>query len=240
MFSAKYLIVNADDFNLTRGTDRAILECHDRGIVSSTTVLMTLPISRATADSLVVRPFLGKGVHLSLTLGTAVSPKTPFVLTRDLLKRAKKIPTKIAEREYEAQILKFKKLLGTFPSHMDTHHHIQIHANILAAMKRLSKKYQIPLRGSLHHLFEDLDPAKHWTREQFVRRLEQLPAGISEIMVHPGYVDQDLRNISSFQSGREVERKILSDPSLCEVLDRLNIKLINFRDLRFFTSLYPH
>ena len=238
MFNAKYLIVNADDFNLTRGTDRAILECHDQGIVSSTTVLVTLPLSASTAKSLKSRPLFGKGIHLSLTLGDAVSPKTPFQLKRDLLKRIEKIPTKVAEREYEAQILKFKRLIGRLPSHMDTHHHIQVHPNILSAIKRLSKKYQIPFRGNTHYLFEDLDPAKHWTSEKFIRCLNKLPSGISEIMVHPGYVDHDLKSISSFQKGREVERKILTGSKAKDLLEKLNIKLINFNDLRYFTPLY--
>ena len=238
MFPAKYLIVNADDFNLTRGTDRAILECHDRGIVSSTTVLVTLPFSAQTAQQLKSRPFLGKGIHLSLTLGTAVNSKTSFRLTRDLLKKIQKIPAEEARGEYEAQILKFRKILGELPSHMDTHHHIQTSPNIVTAVKRLSVKYRIPFRGCTHHLFEDLDPSNHWTREKFTRVIKKLPAGISEIMVHPGYADRDLRAISSFQNGREVERKILSDATLRSLLDQLNIKLISFRDLAYFSSLY--
>jgi predicted glycoside hydrolase/deacetylase ChbG (UPF0249 family) len=35
----KRLIVNADDFGLTRGVNRAILECHQRGMVTSTTLM---------------------------------------------------------------------------------------------------------------------------------------------------------------------------------------------------------
>lgn len=238
MFPAKYLIVNADDFNLTRGTDRAILECHDKGIVSSTTVLVTLPLSSATAKSLKSRPLFGKGIHLSLTLGEAVSPKTPFQLKRDLLKKIGKIPTKVAEWEYEAQILKFKRLIGQLPSHMDTHHHIQVKSNILSAIKNLSKKYKIPFRGNTHFLFEDLDPAKHWTGEKFTRCLNKLPNGISEIMVHPGYVDRDLKSISSFQKGREIERQILTSSNVKNLLEKKNIKLINFNDLRYFSPLY--
>ncbi len=241
----KYLIVNADDFNLTRGTDRAILECHDKGIVSSTTVLMTLPFSPKTVRDLKARPFLGKGIHLSLTLGTAVSPKTPFQLTRNMLTVAHKIPVKAAEREYEAQILKFKKLTGRLPTHMDTHHHIHGLRNIQTAIGSLSRKFGIPFRrvnkampGATHYLFEDLDPKKHWTGSKFAQVLKELPSGISEIMVHPGYVDRDLKAISSFQSGREIERKILMAPKIRALLDPLNIKLINFSAIQYFSPLF--
>jgi len=239
MFPAKYLIINADDFNLTRGVDQAILECHDHGIVSSTTILMTLPMPPSSVKALRSRPFLGKGIHLSLTLGKAVNSKTPFTLNRALLSHIRKIPLKIAEQEYEAQILKFKRLLGDFPTHMDTHHHIHGHPNIFAAISRLSKKYKIPVREVRGpHLFEDLDPKHHWTRSKFLNCLKKLPFGISEIMVHPGYVDGALRKISSFLTGRDVERRFLRDEKLKGVLDDLNIKLINFSDLTYFRPLY--
>lgn len=241
----KYLIVNADDFNLTRGINRAILECHDHGIVTSTTLLVTLPLSAQFIQALKSRPHLGKGIHLSLTLGDRVHPKTPFALNRGLLPEIHRIPADVAEREYEAQILKFKNLLGKLPTHMDTHHHIHGHANIFDAIRRLSRKYKIPYRkvnhsvpGATHFLFEDLDPERHWTRDQFLRCLKHLPKGISEIMVHPGYVDQELRHISSFLDGREFERRFLSDRSILRLADRENIKLIHFGDLRYFGPLF--
>lgn len=238
MFPSKYLIINADDFNLTRGVDRAILECHDKGLVTSTTVLVTLPFLKSSVKELRRRPFLGKGIHLSLTLGEAVHPKTPFPLKRELLKRLHKLSGKDVEREYEAQILKFKKLLGEFPSHMDTHHHVHIVPNILSAVRRLSAKYDMPYRLQTHHLFEDLDPKKHWTREKFAQCLRKLPSGISEIMVHPGFVGAPLRKISSFLTGRNAERKLLQDAKLRSLLDEINIKLINFNDLAYFKPLY--
>lgn len=239
MFPAKYLIINADDFNLTRGVDRGILECHDKGIVTSTTVLVTLPFPKASANALNQRPFLGKGIHLSLTLGRAVHPKTPFALKRDLLKHLRKLPIKVVEREYEAQILKFKRLLGIFPTHMDTHHHVHGHSNIFKAISQLSKKYGIPVREvKSSHLFEDLNPKTHWTRSKFLNCLKNLPNGISEMMVHPGYVDGSLRKISSFLTGRDEERILLQDTKFRPLLDELNIKLINFKDLIYFRPLY--
>jgi len=37
----KRLIVNADDFGLTQGVNRAIAACHQQGIVSSATLMAT-------------------------------------------------------------------------------------------------------------------------------------------------------------------------------------------------------
>ncbi len=37
------LIVNADDFNLTDGVSRGIVEAYQRGILTSTTAMVNLP-----------------------------------------------------------------------------------------------------------------------------------------------------------------------------------------------------
>ena len=39
----KYLVVNADDFGLSAGINRGILEAHQQGIVTSTTVAVNFP-----------------------------------------------------------------------------------------------------------------------------------------------------------------------------------------------------
>ena len=41
--SVKYLIVNADDLGASRGINRAIFELHERGIVTSTSLMIRLP-----------------------------------------------------------------------------------------------------------------------------------------------------------------------------------------------------
>jgi predicted glycoside hydrolase/deacetylase ChbG (UPF0249 family) len=37
----KFLIFNADDFGASTGVNRGILECHTRGVVSSTSLMVT-------------------------------------------------------------------------------------------------------------------------------------------------------------------------------------------------------
>ena len=37
----KFLIVNADDFGASAGVNRGILECHTRGVVTSTSLMVT-------------------------------------------------------------------------------------------------------------------------------------------------------------------------------------------------------
>ena len=69
----KYLIVNADDFGISEGINRGILEAHLYGIVTSTTV-MPNGLSLANAISLAKsNPSLGVGIHINIVEGKPVS-----------------------------------------------------------------------------------------------------------------------------------------------------------------------
>ncbi|MFZ0950260.1 MAG: ChbG/HpnK family deacetylase, partial [Candidatus Sulfotelmatobacter sp.] len=67
------LIVNADDFGLTAGVNRAILETHTAGVVSSTTLMAN---GLAFEDAVVAArsaPNLSVGCHVVLVDGTPVA-----------------------------------------------------------------------------------------------------------------------------------------------------------------------
>jgi predicted glycoside hydrolase/deacetylase ChbG (UPF0249 family) len=68
------LILNADDFGLTRGVNRAIAELHAAGALTSATLMA----SGAAFDGAIAvahaHPTLGVGCHIVLTDGTPISP----------------------------------------------------------------------------------------------------------------------------------------------------------------------
>ena len=74
MIPKRRLVVNADDFGLSAGVNRGIMEAHAAGTVSSTSLLVNAPgftdAVRAAGDA----PELGVGLHLNLTMGAPVSP----------------------------------------------------------------------------------------------------------------------------------------------------------------------
>ena len=48
--AARVLIVNADDFGLSAGVNRGIVEAHERGIVTSASLMVRRPAAREAAD----------------------------------------------------------------------------------------------------------------------------------------------------------------------------------------------
>jgi hopanoid biosynthesis associated protein HpnK len=66
----------------------------------------------------------------------------------------------------------------------------------------------------------------------FVDIVDRLPNGVSEVMCHPGYVDEDLKRTPTrlyFQRERELE--LLTRRELRDLLERAGVTLASYRDL---------
>src|SRR6516164_6325457 len=68
------------------------------------------------------------------------------------------------------------------------------------------------------------------TREGVEKLLESLPDGTTELMCHPGYVDEELRKTATrLQESRQTELQILTDGSLRKLVATRGIRLISYR-----------
>jgi len=70
----KRLIVNADDFGLTHGVNRAIVACHERGIVSSATLMATSNYFDEAVTLAATLPKISVGCHVVLVDGEPLQP----------------------------------------------------------------------------------------------------------------------------------------------------------------------
>ncbi len=158
------LIVNADDFGLTPGINRAIAELHAAGAVSSATLMATGP---AFADAVTLahaHPTLGIGCHIVLTDGTPASPPEtiPTLLGPDrrafrsslkdfvLAALLHRINPAEVEREAIAQI-RILQRAGIQVTHLDTHKHTGILPGITGVLLRAAAATDI---GALRNPFE--------------------------------------------------------------------------------------
>jgi len=68
------------------------------------------------------------------------------------------------------------------------------------------------------------------TRAGVEHLLESLPEGTTELMCHPGYADDDLRNSRTrLQNSRELELRILTDTAVRKIVATRGIRLINYQ-----------
>ena len=67
--AVRRLIINADDFGLTAGVNRAIIEAHEHGIVTSTTLMANSRAFDQAAEMAKARPSMSTGCHVVLLDG---------------------------------------------------------------------------------------------------------------------------------------------------------------------------
>ena len=146
----RQLIVNADDFGLTQGVNRAISESHAGGVVTSSTLMASGPAfddAVAIARSL---PSLAVGCHVVLVDGAPVSaPASIPTLVASRSSNPKRFFGKVSSvaarallggydedelvREMVAQIRRIQAA-GIQVTHLDTHKHAHIFPAILKAL----------------------------------------------------------------------------------------------------------
>lgn len=151
----KLVIVNADDFGLTEGVNRGILDAHHRGVVTSTSLLANGAAFQGAVALAQAAPKLGVGVHLNLTDGKPTARAadiptlvngdgtlawTPMQLVKGLV--AGTIRLDHIERELRAQI-EYVLAAGVRPTHLDGHQHIQAWPSIFAITVKLALEYGI-------------------------------------------------------------------------------------------------
>jgi len=69
------------------------------------------------------------------------------------------------------------------------------------------------------------------TLDYLLSLLDALPPGTTELMCHPGYVDEGLAS-SSYRAEREIELALLTHPAVRQRLDKRDIELTTFGALR--------
>ncbi len=67
--------------------------------------------------------------------------------------------------------------------------------------------------------------------ERLRRDLQSLPQGVTELIVHPGYVDATLASLDDYLAPREIERAALTSDSITSLLRALPIRLATFATL---------
>ena len=150
------LIINADDFGLTPGINRAIIELHRAGVLTSATLMATGPAFDDAAALARSNPSLGVGCHIVLTDGSPASPPEtiPSLLGPDgktfrpslinflhALLRGR-IREEDIEREASAQIHKLQQA-GIPITHVDTHKHTHLFPAVARPLLRVLERTSV-------------------------------------------------------------------------------------------------
>ncbi len=140
--AARLLTVNADDFGFTRGVNRGILDCHQNGILTATTLMANGGAFEDAVRLARAHPSLDVGAHLVLVQGSSVLTGAPLPPTVPALVRALALRRLDPYGELRAQMEKILAA-GVRVTHLDTHKHTHLLPPVLDAVLRLAQQYRV-------------------------------------------------------------------------------------------------
>jgi predicted glycoside hydrolase/deacetylase ChbG (UPF0249 family) len=234
MDTKRFLIVNADDFGLSEGVNRGIIEAHERGIVTSASLMVLKPSASSAASYSREHPRLSVGLHLDLGEwtydGDAWSPVYQVVPLED---RA------VVAEELERQLGGFRRLIGRDPTHIDSHQHFHQDEPVQSAAVELARRLDVPLRhfspgirycgrfyGQTARGFPLPDAI---SVESLIAILTEMPPGLTELGCHPG---RAIGEESPYDVERSAEVDVLSHLIVRTFLGAEGIELVSFRDVK--------
>jgi chitin disaccharide deacetylase len=226
------LIINADDFGRSPGINRGIAACHERGVVTSTSLMVRWPAALEAAGLAHRFPSLSVGLHIDLCewsqSGGNYHPLYEVVPLDDEIK---------VRDEILRQIEAFAQLMGGTPTHLDSHQHVHHKGVARRVAGEMASQLGVPLRqfhpriryeGGFYGQSRKGEPYPDLVSvEALTRIIESLPDGITELGCHPAF-DRDVDGM--YRDEREVEVATLCDPRVREAIDANGVTLVSFRD----------
>ncbi|MGL5978067.1 MAG: carbohydrate deacetylase [Erysipelotrichaceae bacterium] len=248
----KQLIVNADDFGLCESVNQGIIKGARDGVITSTSMLVNMDYSLHAASLLDDTLELGVGLHVNITKGKPVSnpQDIPSLVDEDgnflasgwYLQENHSVHVDDLIREFDQQYHRFIALTNRKPDHINIHHIYDFYGNYPALFDHVINSYHLPLR-----LFEDNQSSDYSfpnikkidsldasviTKEVYLEKLKHTKANIVEIAMHPGYVDETLKQLSSMTQDRLCDLEVVLDPEFKQQVEAFGFHFAKFSDIK--------
>ena len=226
--SGRTLIVNADDFGRSEAVNRGVARGHEKGIVTSASLMVRRHAAKEAAAYSSEHPNLSLGLHIDLG---------EWIYRDGRWYAVEEVPGPPRE-EVERQLADFVRLVGRQPTHIDSHQHVHREEAVGLVLAEVARQLGIPLRGHGSRVQYcgsfygqsakgDLLHAAI-SVESLLDLLAALPAGVTELGCHPGVGADD-----DFPYGKErsIELETLCDPKVRAGLVANRIQLSSFAAL---------
>ena len=218
---ARFLVVNADDLGLSAAVNAGVFEAHERGVVTSASLMVRQGAAEEAAEAFSGYPSLAVGLHLDLG-GWDYERGETVVLSG-------------VEEECRNQLDRFQSLTGRNPTHLDSHKHSHESERLAPPAERLAAELGVPLRNRqirYEGRFYGRDAAgapdpAAISPARLVELIRELPPGWTEIGCHPAAGPVPA---SSYDSERQLELQTLCDPAVRSALDACGVRPRSFAE----------
>ncbi|HEX2665994.1 MAG TPA: ChbG/HpnK family deacetylase [Candidatus Acidoferrum sp.] len=218
----KYLIVNADDFGASCGINRGIMEAHERGILTSASLLVDAQGAKQAAALSRTAPNLSVGLHADVRMELE-EPADDAESLAESLRR---------------QFRRFEQLMRCRPTHIDSHHNVHRDPRALPHFLEFAREYGMPLRehsraryfSKFYGQWGGKTHLEQISVESLARMLQtEIGDSVTELSCHPGHVDAEYPTGYSLE--REAELRTLCDPRVRDALAEHAFQLISYHHL---------
>ncbi|QGY44034.1 ChbG/HpnK family deacetylase [Maribellus comscasis] len=255
-----YLLIRTDDIGSFHAANLACIETYQNGIAQSVELMAPCAWFLEATKMLNENPGFDVGIHLTLTSewsNTKWRPLTPcpslvdkdgyffpqvwknnnFPAGSSIQESEWKLDE--IEQELRAQIEISLKHVPHI-SHISTHMGFNgLNPQIAALVNNLAKEYQLDINT------EGLKRFSGWSRndayneriDKFCENLEKLTPGRYLYVEHPGYEDGEMETVGhkgyeDVATDREWVTRVLTSDKVKETIQKKNIKLISYKDLK--------
>jgi chitin disaccharide deacetylase len=236
MTATRKLIVNADDFGRSLGINRGVAQAHERGVVTSASLMVRWPAAADAAEYAGHHPLMSVGLHVDL--GEWVYVDGSWTSVYQVVPCDD--PTLVRE-EALRQLAAFRAMVGRNPTHLDSHQHVHRDEPVRSVLAHVAAELGVPLRECapgvryrgdfFGQTAEGLPFPCGITVANLLRIAARLRPGLTELGCHPGWPDDhDLDSV--YAAERTEELRALCDPRVRQALTTRGVELCSFHQVR--------
>lgn len=252
------LIVRGDDMGMTHSANEAFELAFKKGILTAGGLLVPAPWFEDAARRVRENPEWSIGVHLCVNAewkDYRWRPVLPYNLVPSLVDEdGYFFPTASAFLAHQPKVEEVEKELraqieralarGLKPDYIDTHmDSLETRDEFRAVVRKLAREYRLPISGECgedQEFFDIYNVPPAQKEKVILEKLKTVKPGLYLMVVHPGLdtpeeraiVDLNPDGLKNVYLYRSAEVRALISPRVKKMINRKNIKLVNYRELR--------
>lgn len=192
-FKHNILKITADDFGMTSGINKGIVECFDNEVITQASLMTNQKYTEEALDMIIKNKLKNIGLHFNITQGVSLYDDS-VIFSKE---QHKNLSKEFIENEFNCQ-LQVMLDRDIIPTYIDMHHNVNFYSDYI---QNIILKYGIPIRKE-ENCYTGL--YNNITKESLLEGFSY-----SEIMTHPAYVDEDLKILSKYTDSRKIEMDFL-------------------------------
>lgn len=238
------LIINADDFGLSKSISDGIILGIQEGYITSTSIMANMPYAEYAVKKAIENDINCIGLHINLTVGNPIIENTNIIDEKGVFYyNEEQIENpKLTYQDVYNEIMAQIDVISNYSNgklkldHLDTHHHLMENSNIRQAIIDISKKFNLPIRKENAQnikcpdvLYKDFTISN--VNVESIRYMVEIYKEkdvVVELMTHPGFIDEYTKSVTSYLN-RESELNILKESKKIGLFE--DVDLINFQQI---------